>query len=57
VPDFLSLVKSGADKDAIAEHLGTLVETKMGLYRRREREEKVAEILVRWRQKIYGDNK
>jgi CRISPR/Cas system CMR-associated protein Cmr5 small subunit len=53
----LSLVKSGADKDAIAEHLGTLVETVMGLSRCRERDEKVAEILVKWRQKIYGDNK
>jgi hypothetical protein len=53
----LSLVKSGADKDAIAEHLGTIVYDTIGLSRCREREEKVAEILVKWRQKIYGDNK
>jgi hypothetical protein len=57
VLSLLSLVKSGADKDAIAEHLGTIVYDTIGLSRCREREEKVAEILVKWRQKIYGDNK
>jgi hypothetical protein len=66
VPIIVSMVKSKLSEEQIAEYLekieqecktNTAKHADMGLSRCREREEKVAEILVKWRQKLYGDNK
>ncbi len=55
LPQVFQLVKANAPADQIESYLSEIVRTTMGLQSSSERDRKVAELLLLWRQRIFED--